>query len=123
MADKGTTGDLASEFENLGQKILNRTMVLGDGLIELTAEQLVDLAEMTEDIALAIAGDKRAELHVKAQLSLKKFSIEARAWLEMDTFRKAVADAILEVVGALVSQGAKLVGEALASALTGALDG
>jgi len=121
VGDKGTTGDLRSEFENLGQKILNRTMVLGDGLIDLTAEQLVDLAEMTEDIALAIAGDKRVELHVKAQLSLKKFSTEARAWLETDTFRKAVADAILEVVGTLVSQGAKLVGKALASALTGAL--
>ena len=113
--------ELKGEFENLGLRILSRTMVLGEGLIDLTADQLVDLGEMTEDIALAIAGDKRVELHVKAQLSLKKFTAEARAWLEVDQFRKAVADAILEIVGALVSTGAKRVGEALAGALTGAL--
>ncbi len=121
MGDKGTGGDMASEFEGLGDKILARTLELGEGLIDLTEGQLKDLGAITDTAGKAIAGDERLQKHLIAQLSLRKFSSEARAYLEIVAFREAVAQAILDVVGALVSQGAKLAGEALAGALTGAL--
>ena len=119
MSDKGTTGALESEFENLGARLKDKVLARAEGVIEFTGDQLVDLAELTDDIAAAIGGDERAQAHVEAQLALTKFSVEARAYLEAVAFRQALADAILEIVGGIVKVGAKLAGEALAAALLG----
>lgn len=114
--------NLSSEFENLGERLKGKVLSRAEGLIDFTEEQLLDLTALTDDVALAIAGDDRAQAHVEAQLRLKKFRGKARAYLEVVAFRKELAAAILEIVGGLVSVGAKLVGEALAGALVGAAD-
>ena len=122
MGDKGTSGELKSEFEGIASRLSTKTLSIGGDAIELAGEQLIDFAELTNDVALALSGNKRVELHVKAQFALKVFSVEARAYLAGVEFRNALAQAILEIVGALVSTAAKLAGEALAGALTGSID-
>ncbi len=119
MSDKGTTGALESEFENLGERLKAGVLSRAEGVIEFTAGQLTDLAALTDDLAAAIGGDERAKAHVEAQFALTRFSVEARAYLEAVAFRQALADTILAIVGALVNVGAKLAGEALAGMLVG----
>jgi len=121
VGDKGTVGDMRSEFENLGERLKVKVLARAEGVIEFTEAQLLDVAELADDVALSLAGDERAMQHLKAQLALKKFSVAARAYLEGAAFRTMLAESIMEIVAGLVSVGAKVAGEALAGMLSGAL--
>lgn len=121
MADMDTPEDLASFSEEkakaLGAKLKDLTIELAGDAVELTAEQAIDLLALSEGAVKAIAGDDRLAAHLKAQLSLQRFSAEARAYLEAAEFRKAFADAIVEVAKEIVVEGAPIVVKLLVGAL------
>lgn len=118
---------LPSDFENLGERLKDRAIDLllerGEGLIEWTSDQLLDLASLTDDMAASIMGDERARVHLNAVLAMKGAQAKFRGYLEVAAFRAAMADAILEIVGSFVSAGANVAGKALASALTEVVEG
>ena len=122
MGDKGTGGELKSEFEGIAARLQAKTLSIAGDAVVLVGDQITDFAELADGVALALSGDDRVAAHMKAQLALTVFSDEARAYLAGVEFRKALSQAILEIVGSLVSQGAKLAGEALAGALVSSLD-
>lgn len=111
------TKALDSEFENLGEKLKARTLALAEGAIELTEDQLQDLTTLTDDTALALAGDERAKAMVTARLKQAKFSTEAQAYLELVEFREAFAQALLDFASGAITVGAKVAAEFLAGLL------
>lgn len=112
---------LEGELAGVAELVKARTLDYATGLVELTGEQLVDLAELADDAAEALAGDERALAHLEAQLAAQAFSAQARAYLESLQFRKALAAALVDVAQEmakdLVTRGAQLAAKTLAEAL------
>lgn len=97
-----------------------RTLDYAQGLV--TGEQLVDLADLADDAAEALAGDERAKAHLEAQFALQTFSGTARVWLESAKARRAFAAALVDIAQEAAVEGAKFVARALAESLAGSVD-
>lgn len=111
---------LEGELAGVSELVRARTLDYATGLVDLTAEQAVDLVALADDAAEALAGDERALAHLRAQLGLQVFSAQARAYLESVKFRRALAAALVDVAQELAVEGAKFAARALAEALASA---
>jgi len=119
VADE-TRNALEASASKVAEKLKAATLRLAEGAVEITADQLHDLDQVMADAGQAIAGDERAKAHLEAQFKLRKFSTEARGWLELDEYRRAVLGALKEVGEEVVSLGAKAAVQALVGALASA---
>jgi hypothetical protein len=108
-------------LSKLGEKIQIATLDALDGAVKLTTEQIEDLGGLTSEVASALAGDERAQAHLEAEFALRKFSVEARAYVESVEFRKALTKAIGDAAEDLVKEGLVVGAQVVAKLLIGAL--
>lgn len=87
------------------------------GAEALDALQKADFHATADQIARALSGDERAKVALQAEFSLTKFSVEARAWLELRAWRDALIDTLLAIAATAVTEGIKLAARSLAGSL------
>ena len=76
------------------------------------------LANVVDDVALALGGDERVQAHLEAQFKLGKFSSEAQGFVTT----KAWVDALVETLGEIAVKTVSVLAEAAIKGLVGALE-
>ena len=87
------------------------------GTLVFPAAWLAVFNELTRDVALALNGDERLQLHLEAQFSQRAFGLEAGAFLHASQWTQALMLGIAEVVSATASVAITIASAGLVQAL------